>query len=69
MDVLLAETEALKAAVQKRKVADDFSRQAEMELRMAIKAASERGLAASYISDATGLTQSRLYQIFRDRRI
>lgn len=68
VDLLQRETANLERAVLKREIAADAARDAEMELRAAIKASFANGLSASHISRATGLTVSRLYQISQDRR-
>lgn len=67
-DVLKKETSRIEKAVRKRERAQQAALDAEMELRDAIKVAFKNGLSASYISDATGLTISRLYQVKRGTR-
>ena len=62
------ETAKLQAAIDFRDQAQKDAVAADMKLRRAIKAAFKNGLAASYISEATGLTVSRCYQISRGTR-
>jgi hypothetical protein len=62
------EAAKLQAAIGVRDKAQKDARAADMKLRKAINAAFKNGLSASYISDATGLTVSRCYQISRGTR-
>lgn len=62
------ETTKLKKAVDARDAAQKEAHQADMALRKAIKSAFKNGLSAPYISEATGLTVSRLYQVKRGTR-
>lgn len=67
-DLWEREVTKLKAAVAERDAAQKVAHDADMRLRKVIKSAFKNGLSASYISDATGLTVSRLYQISRGTR-
>lgn len=62
------EVAKLQAAIDERDAAQKAATAADMKLRRVIKAAFKNGLAASYISEASGLTVSRLYQIKRGTR-
>ena len=55
-------------AINERDEAQKAANAADMKLRRVIKAAFKNGLSASYISEASGLTVSRLYQIKRGTR-
>lgn len=62
------EVAKLQQAVTERDEAQKAAHTADMRLRRVIKAAFKNGLSASYISEATGLTVSRLYQVKRGTR-
>jgi len=62
------EVAKLEKAVHERDAAQKEAVRADMALRKAIKTAFNNGLSASYISEATGLTISRLYQVKRGVR-
>lgn len=62
------EVAKLEEAVAERDAAEEAARKAEMRLRKIVKTAFKNGLSASYISEATGLSISRLYQISRGTR-
>ena len=62
------EAAKLQAAIDERDAAQKAATAADMKLRRVIKAAFKNGLSASYISEASGLTISRLYQIKRGTR-
>jgi hypothetical protein len=64
-DLLERETKLLKAAVNDRNAKGEAYRKADLKLREAIRGALERGLSATYVSRAVGLTRSRLYQVGR----
>lgn len=67
-DVLKVEIAKIEKAVRKREKAEKSAEEAEMDLRQTICDAFDAGLSASYISEATGLSVSRLYQIGRGVR-
>jgi len=67
-NVLKTEIAKIEKAVKRRERAERASEEAEMDLRQVICDAFDNGLSASYISEATGLSISRLYQIGRGVR-